>query len=109
MAERERAHAADGASGSASGVASGVAGGGVAGDSAHGSVSDGSAHDEVRRRTGPPDPIALIVGIGALVASAYVITDGNGWTSWLDLRWLVAGAALLIGVLMLGASLRRRR
>lgn len=60
------------------------------------------------RRRGP-DPVALIAGIAALFGSAYVITDGASWFPSLDPRWLLAGTALLVGVLMLVASTRSGR
>lgn len=54
------------------------------------------------------DPVTLVIGIGTLVASAYALTDGVTWLPGADLRWLLAGGAVLVGVLMLGASLKRR-
>jgi hypothetical protein len=68
-----------------------------------------SAPTEFEKR--PPrrgtDPVTLVVGVGALIASAYVLTDGTGWPHF-DPRWLIAGIALVIGLLLLGASMRRR-
>ena len=60
----------------------------------------------VRRR---PDIFTLIVGLVALVASAYALTDGSIWLPTIDFRWVLAGGALLIGLLLLVASLRPRR
>jgi hypothetical protein len=59
----------------------------------------------VRRRG--VDVFTLLLGLGTLLVSAYVITDGASWLPSLDLRWMLAGGAVLAGVLMLGASLRR--
>jgi hypothetical protein len=59
----------------------------------------------VRRGT---DPITMIFGVAALVASAYVITGGIGWPHF-DPRWVISGVALVIGLMLLGASIRRRR
>lgn len=53
-----------------------------------------------------PDPLTLIAGLVALFASAYVLTDGAVSLPSLDPRWLIAGSALLVGLLLLGASLR---
>jgi len=69
-------------------------------------------HDEMARRdTGRrgPDPITLVAGLLTLVASGYVLTDGALWVPGLDPRWLLAGAALLVGVLLLAGSLRNGR
>jgi len=59
-----------------------------------------------RRR---PDIFTLIVGLVALVASAYALTDGSIWLPHIDFRWVAAGGALVIGLLLLVASLRPRR
>jgi hypothetical protein len=56
-----------------------------------------------------PDVFTLIIGLGVLFASAYVITDGNAWLPSVDPRWLLAGGALFVGLLLLGASVRPRR
>lgn len=60
----------------------------------------------VRRRL---DPVALIAGIGTLLVAAYVLTDGAIWFPSVDPRWLLAGGALVIGLIMLVASLRGGR
>jgi hypothetical protein len=60
-----------------------------------------------RPRRGFPDPVAMIMGLITLVLSAYALSDGA-----IDLpadpRWLIAGIALFVGLMLLGASLRRR-
>lgn len=53
-----------------------------------------------------PDPLALVAGIGALLVSAYVLTDGAFQIP--NPTWLLAGGALLVGVLLLASSLRKR-
>lgn len=53
------------------------------------------------------DPITLIAGVLTLLASAYVLSNGGGWLPAFDLRWVLAGGAVLAGVLMLAASVRR--
>lgn len=55
------------------------------------------------------DVVGLVFGVAALVASAYMLTDGLGWPEFLDLRWLLAGGAMVIGVGLLAGSVRRRR
>ena len=54
------------------------------------------------------DPLTLFVGIAALVMAAYVLTDGQTWLPSFDPRWLLASGAVLVGLLLLGSSLRRR-
>lgn len=62
---------------------------------------------EVERRG--PDLLTLIVGLAALVVSAYVLSDGALWVPEIDARWVLAGGALTVGIVMLSASLRRKR
>jgi hypothetical protein len=53
-----------------------------------------------------PDVLTLLAGIGTLLVSAYVITDGAFHIP--NPTWLLAGGALLVGILMLASSLRKR-
>lgn len=62
---------------------------------------------EVDRRG--PDLLTLIFGIGTLLASVYVLTDGKVWIPSLDPRWVLAGIALVVGLGLLMLSLRGRR
>ncbi|MBM7770216.1 hypothetical protein JOD54_000420 [Actinokineospora baliensis] len=55
------------------------------------------------------DPLTLLAGLATLAASAFVLTDGRIWLPSLDPRWLLAGVAVLVGVLLLGGSLRGKR
>jgi hypothetical protein len=55
-----------------------------------------------------PDPVAMIVGLISLVVSAYVLSDGAFDLPAVDPRWLIGGGALFVGLMLLGASLRRR-
>lgn len=55
-----------------------------------------------------PDVVSLIFGLGALLVSGYVFS-GQWWLPSIDPRWAIAGGALLVGLLLLGASLRPRR
>jgi NhaP-type Na+/H+ or K+/H+ antiporter len=61
-----------------------------------------------RRRRRGVDVFTLLLGLATLLVSAYVLTDGAYWLPSFDLRWALAGGAVLAGVLMLGASMRRR-
>lgn len=56
-----------------------------------------------------PDPLALLAGIGTLLVSAYVLTDGAIWIPSVDPRWLVAGGAMVVGLFLLIASVRGNR
>jgi hypothetical protein len=53
-----------------------------------------------------PEVLTLIAGIGTLLVSAYVLTDGAFRIP--NPTWLLAGGALLVGVLLLASSLRKR-
>jgi protein-S-isoprenylcysteine O-methyltransferase Ste14 len=64
--------------------------------------------DDLPARRRFPDPIALIVGIITLGVSGWVLSDGAWGLPNVDPRWLVAGGALVVGLLLLGASLRPR-
>ncbi|GAA3807490.1 MULTISPECIES: hypothetical protein [Amycolatopsis] len=55
------------------------------------------------------DVVTLILGIATLLVSAYVLSDGASWLPSFDLKWVLAGGAVLVGVLMLGASMRGGR
>lgn len=67
-------------------------------------------YDETTHRDGRrgPDPVALVAGIVAILVSVYIVTGGS-WFPSVDPRWLLAGAALLVGALMLLASTRSGR
>ncbi|WP_158881119.1 hypothetical protein [Amycolatopsis anabasis] len=69
---------------------------------------DDTATEPAARRRGV-DVFTLIVGIATLLVSAYVLSDGASWLPSFDLRWVLAGGAVLVGVLMLGASMRPGR
>ncbi len=55
------------------------------------------------------DVFTLIVGVATLLVSAYVLSDGSSWLPRFDFRWVMAGGAIFVGVLLLGASLRKSR
>jgi hypothetical protein len=71
--------------------------------------------DEKTRETGTesrrrfPDLFTLLMGLATLVASSYILTDGNIWLPRVDPRWLITGGALFVGVLLLASSLRGGR
>ncbi|MGH3978996.1 MAG: hypothetical protein ACRDRZ_08350 [Pseudonocardiaceae bacterium] len=59
-----------------------------------------------RRRA--PDMLTLLVGIGALVVAVTALA-GTSWLPAVDARWLLAGGAATIGLLLLAGSVRPRR
>ena len=61
----------------------------------------------VRRRG--VDVFTLIVGVATLLISAYVLSDGASWLPRFDFRWVIAGGAVFVGLLLLGASFRGKR
>jgi hypothetical protein len=63
--------------------------------------------EQHRRRF--PDPVNLVAGLLTLWVAVYALSDGRFGFTGLDPRWVIAGIALLIGVLLLGASLRPSR
>jgi hypothetical protein len=69
-------------------------------------VADHDENTKTERRR--PDLLTLLAGIATLLMSAYVLSDGHDWLPAFDPRWLLAGGALLVGLLLLGSSVRRR-
>ncbi|GAA0525369.1 hypothetical protein GCM10011581_14600 [Saccharopolyspora subtropica] len=51
-----------------------------------------------------PDMVTLVAGLLSLATAGYVLFGGGG-----QLRWVLAVAAVAVGVVMLVASLRPRR
>ncbi|GAB3579229.1 hypothetical protein GCM10027445_47460 [Amycolatopsis endophytica] len=62
---------------------------------------------EPRRRG--VDVFTLVLGIATLLVSGYVLSDGSSWLPSFDLKWVLAGGAVFVGILMLGASMRGGR
>lgn len=56
-----------------------------------------------------PDPVNLVAGLLTLLAASYALTDGHWILSGVDPRWAIAGIALVVGLMLLGASLRPSR
>lgn len=61
------------------------------------------------RRTRRPDLLTLSAGAGALVVALTVLLGGTGLLPSVDARWLLAGGAIVIGVLLVAGSIRPRR
>ncbi|SFW45318.1 hypothetical protein [Amycolatopsis australiensis] len=55
------------------------------------------------------DVFTLIVGVATLLISVYVLSDGASWLPQFDFRWVIAGGAVFVGLLLLGASFGKRR
>jgi hypothetical protein len=59
------------------------------------------------RRRGP-DPLALIVGLATLVMAVFAFAGELPDLSGFDPRWLLAGGAVAVGLVLLVGSLRNR-
>jgi hypothetical protein len=59
------------------------------------------------RRRGP-DPLALIVGLATLVMAVFAFTGEVPDLSGFDPRWLLAGGAVAVGLVLLVGNLRNR-
>jgi hypothetical protein len=59
------------------------------------------------RRTGP-DPLALLVGVATLAMAVFAFVGELPDLSGVDPRWLLAGGAALVGLVLLVGSLRGR-
>jgi hypothetical protein len=55
-----------------------------------------------------PDLLCLVVGLLSLGVAGSALTGNSLWFTGFDARWLLAGAAVLLGVLLLAGSLRNR-
>ncbi|PXY17231.1 hypothetical protein DI005_30705 [Prauserella sp. PE36] len=66
-------------------------------------------NQSVEQRRPGVDLFTLLAGIATLLVSAYVLSDGHNWFPTVDLRWVLAGGAVLVGTLMLIASMRGGR
>jgi hypothetical protein len=61
----------------------------------------------VARRRGP-DPLALLVGLATLAMAVFAFVGELPDLSGVDPRWLLAGGAALVGLVLLVGSLRGR-
>ncbi|MFD8497938.1 hypothetical protein [Amycolatopsis sp. NPDC059657] len=55
------------------------------------------------------DMVTFVFGLLTLMVSGFVLGDGASWLPNFDFRWLMAGVAVFIGLVMLGSSLRSKR
>ena len=65
----------------------------------------GGGSRATRRRL--PDPLALVVGVLSLGVAGFAFVGQTPAFAGFDPRWLLAGAAVLLGILLLVGSLRR--
>jgi hypothetical protein len=65
--------------------------------------------DSQPAKRGGVDVFTLIVGVATLLISAYVLSDGASWLPHIDFRWVIAGGAVFVGLLLQGASFGKRR
>jgi hypothetical protein len=56
-----------------------------------------------------PDLLTLLAGLGALGIAGTALLGGIAWLSDLDPRWVIAGLALIVGLLLVLGSLRPPR
>lgn len=70
---------------------------------------DNAAETPPVAKRGGLDVFTLIVGVATLLISAYVLSDGASWLPEFDFRWVVAGGAVFVGLMLLGASFGKRR
>ena len=55
-----------------------------------------------------PDPVGLVAGLLSLLVAAAGITGTGPWEV-VDIRWLLAGTAVVAGIAFLVASVRNSR
>ncbi|MFI7679743.1 hypothetical protein [Actinophytocola sp. NPDC049390] len=65
------------------------------------------AERDQETRRGFPDLLTGLAGLGTLLVAAFVLTDGAFEIP--NPTWLLAGGALLVGILLLASSLRGKR
>lgn len=56
-----------------------------------------------------PHLLTLAVGLVALGVAASTLLGGTGWLPAVDVRWMLAAVAILIGLLLVVGSVRPRR
>lgn len=69
-------------------------------------------YDEPQAETKPRrglDLVTFAFGLVTLMVAGFVLGDGSSWLPSFDFRWLLAGVAVFVGLVMLGASLRSKR
>ncbi|MCA1708826.1 MAG: hypothetical protein LC808_38330 [Actinobacteria bacterium] len=62
----------------------------------------------IARRRGP-DLLTLAVGLAALTVALSALLGGMGWLPGVDIRWVLAAVAILVGLALILGSVRPRR
>lgn len=66
-------------------------------------MADQTSGQTARRKI---DLLALVFGFGGLLMAAYILSNGS---FWFDFRWALGGTAIVVGVVLLTNSLRRKQ
>jgi hypothetical protein len=56
-----------------------------------------------------PDLLTLAVGLGALGVAGTALLGGVAWLPQVDARWVLAGVALVVGLMLVIGSVRHPR
>jgi len=70
---------------------------------------DGTTTTETARSRRGPDPVSLLVGLLTLGMALAALVGELPDLSGFDPRWLLAGGAAVVGLMLLVGSLRGRR
>ena len=70
---------------------------------------DGTTTTETARSRPGPDPVSLLVGLLTLGMALAALVGELPDLSGFDPRWLLAGGAAVVGLMLLVGSLRGRR
>jgi hypothetical protein len=70
-------------------------------------VTTGTDTTEIATRRGP-DPLTLVVGLATLAMALFAFTGTLPDLSFVDPRWVLAGGAAVVGLVLLVGSLRGR-
>ncbi|MGH4023226.1 MAG: hypothetical protein ACRDRV_01435 [Pseudonocardiaceae bacterium] len=69
----------------------------------------GSEPDSAIARRRGPDLLTLAVGLAALAVSLSAQLGGTGWLPGVDIQWVLAAVAILVGLALVIGSVRPRR
>lgn len=80
----------------------------------HHDTEDRADYSAERKHRRWPDLVTLTVGVATLFLAALLLSDGTAYLLVINARWVLAGGAILVGlVLLIGGSrrglMRRKR